>query len=174
MSSFIALGKSISAHLFLHLIRTCGVFEIWSTLLTVAWMCRDSNSYILPLLLLPFHGLRHKGPIPKKPSWMHNFVSARVTARANMCLSGYLLLYLSRFVWKFIAGSLQLLVASGLDISVLRIGQVTGARQSGAWSVMDMMPIVLKSSLTLEVLPSGTGVIGFVWIWHLYYIINIL
>ena len=126
-------------------------------------MCRDSNSYLLPLFPLPLHGPRHKGPIPKKSSWMHDFVSAWVTARANMCLNGYLSFYLFCFqvVLGFITDSLQLLVGSGLDVTSLRVGQVSGGHQNGAWAVTDWVPIMVKSSLALGMLPLSTGVICF-------------
>ena len=62
----------------------------------------------------------------------------------------------------FITDSLQLLVGSGLDISSLRIGQISGGHQNGAWAVTDWVPIMVKSSLVLGVLPLSTGVIGFV------------
>ena len=63
---------------------------------------------------------------------------------------------------RFINDSLQLLVGSGLDISSLRIGQISGGHQNGAWAVTDWVPILVKSSLVLGVLPLSTGVIDFV------------
>ena len=63
---------------------------------------------------------------------------------------------------EFITGFLQLLVGSGLDISSLRIGQISGGHQNGAWAVTDWVPILVKSSLVLGVLPLAAGVIGFV------------
>ena len=79
-----------------------------------------------------------------------------------MCLNGYLSCYLFCFVLGFINDSLQLLVGSGLDASSLRIGQVSGGHQNGAWAVTDWVPIMVKSSLALGMLPLSTGVIGFV------------
>ena len=124
--------------------------------------CRESNSYLLPLFLLHLHGLHHKDPIPKKSFRMHNLLSAWVTARASTCLNGYLSFYFAVFRSGFITDSLQLLVGSGLDISSLRIGQISGGHQNGAWAITDWVPIMVKSSLVLGVLPLSTGVIGFV------------
>ena len=68
---------------------------------------------------------------------------------------------------RFITDCLQLLVGSGLDVSSLRIGQISGGHQNGAWAVTDWLPILVKSSLVLGVLPLATGVIDFVRIWNL-------
>ena len=61
---------------------------------------------------------------------------------------------------RFITYFLQLRVGSGLDIASLRIGQISGGHQNGAWAVTDWVPILVKSSLVLGVLPLSTGVIG--------------
>ena len=83
-----------------------------------------------------------------------------------MCLNGYLSFYL--FCFQVISGlalitdSLQLLVGSGLDVTSLRVGQVSGGHQNGAWAVTDWVPIMVKSSLALGMLPLSTGVTCFV------------
>ena len=79
-----------------------------------------------------------------------------------MCLNGYLSPLIVVFRSGFIPYSLQLLIGSGLDISSLRIGQISGGHQNGAWAVTDWVPIMIKSSLVLGVLPLTTGVIDFV------------
>ena len=96
--------------------------------------CRESNSYLHPQFLLHLHGLHHKDPIPKKSFRMHNLLSAWVTTRASTCLNGYLSFYFAVFRSGFITNSLQLLIGSGLDISSLRIEQISGGLQNGAWA----------------------------------------
>ena len=63
---------------------------------------------------------------------------------------------------RFITDSLQLLVGSGLDISSLRVGQISGGHQNGAWAVTDWVPILVKSSLVMGLfyLMVGQGSIG--------------
>ncbi|KAJ7625826.1 putative nonribosomal peptide synthetase, partial [Roridomyces roridus] len=48
----------------------------------------------------------------------------------------------------------RILAASGLEATSFRIGQVSGATSSGAWSTTDWVPAVVKSSLTLGAFPS--------------------
>jgi thioester reductase-like protein len=40
----------------------------------------------------------------------------------------------------------------------LRVGQVSGSASSGAWNTTDWVPILVKSSLSLGILPSLSGV----------------
>jgi thioester reductase-like protein len=54
----------------------------------------------------------------------------------------------------------RLLVGSGLDVCSLRIGQISGGHQNGAWAVTDWVPIMVKSSLALGMLPLSTGVVS--------------
>lgn len=46
----------------------------------------------------------------------------------------------------------------GIPCTSLRVGQVCGARSSGAWSTSEWVPIMLKSSIALGALPSLEGV----------------
>ncbi|KAJ7625856.1 putative aminoadipate reductase [Roridomyces roridus] len=48
----------------------------------------------------------------------------------------------------------RILAASGLEAASFRIGQVSGATKSGAWSTTDWVPAVAKSSLPLGAFPS--------------------
>ena len=118
---------------------------------------KDSKSVIALLT----KGSEHK-QIAATKFRMHNLLSAWVTAKASTCLNGYLSFYFAVFRSGFITESLQLLVGSGLDKSSLRIEQITGGHQNGAWAITDWVPIIVKSSLVLGVLPLSTGVIGFV------------
>jgi len=52
----------------------------------------------------------------------------------------------------------KLLAKSGLQVSSLRIGQISGGLPNGAWSTTDWLPILVKSSLALGALPDGHGV----------------
>ncbi|KAG6906942.1 putative NRPS-like protein biosynthetic cluster [Tephrocybe rancida] len=53
----------------------------------------------------------------------------------------------------------RLLDKSGLQFSSFRIGQISGGLPNGAWATSDWLPILVKSSLALGVLPSATGAI---------------
>jgi len=53
----------------------------------------------------------------------------------------------------------RLLVKAGIDACSLRIGQVSGGHPNGAWATTDWVPILVKSSLALGMLPLATGVV---------------
>jgi thioester reductase-like protein len=52
----------------------------------------------------------------------------------------------------------RILAESGLQATSFRIGQVTGGEPNGAWSTTDWLPIIVKSSLTIGMLPDAIGV----------------
>ncbi|KIM43694.1 hypothetical protein M413DRAFT_443603 [Hebeloma cylindrosporum] len=52
----------------------------------------------------------------------------------------------------------RILAQSGLRATSFRIGQISGGRPNGAWATTDWVPILIKSSLNLNVLPAATGV----------------
>ncbi|KAF8075758.1 putative aminoadipate reductase [Lyophyllum atratum] len=54
----------------------------------------------------------------------------------------------------------RILVKSGLQVTSLRIGQVSGGRPKGAWATSDWLPILVKSSVTLKKLPTMEGVVS--------------
>ncbi|KAF9078805.1 hypothetical protein BDP27DRAFT_1310201 [Rhodocollybia butyracea] len=55
----------------------------------------------------------------------------------------------------------RILAKSGLQATSFRIGQVTGATApNGAWATTDWVPIVVKSSLSLGILPDAYGVVS--------------
>jgi thioester reductase-like protein len=54
----------------------------------------------------------------------------------------------------------QILIASGLNATSLRIGQLTGGHPNGAWATTDWFPIMIKSSLEFGALPTAQGVSG--------------
>ncbi|TFK74191.1 hypothetical protein BDN72DRAFT_760438, partial [Pluteus cervinus] len=56
----------------------------------------------------------------------------------------------------------RVLLNSGLEVTSLRIGQLTGSRTSGhgAWSTSDWLPILVESSVALGILPHATGVVS--------------
>ncbi|KAJ3903705.1 hypothetical protein F5879DRAFT_1002249 [Lentinula edodes] len=56
----------------------------------------------------------------------------------------------------------RILAKSGLQATSFRIGQVTGGAPNGAWAITDWVPIIVKSSLTLGVLPDAFGVVSWV------------
>ncbi|GLB33171.1 putative acetyl-CoA synthetase-like protein [Lyophyllum shimeji] len=54
----------------------------------------------------------------------------------------------------------RVLSKSGLQVTSLRIGQISGGRPKGAWATTDWLPILVKSSVTLGRLPTLNGVIS--------------
>ncbi|KAF9059347.1 putative nonribosomal peptide synthetase [Rhodocollybia butyracea] len=54
----------------------------------------------------------------------------------------------------------RILRNSGLHVSVLRIGQISGGKPNGAWAMSDWFPMMIKSSLKLRVLPDAYGVVS--------------
>ncbi|KNZ74034.1 Linear gramicidin synthase subunit D [Termitomyces sp. J132] len=54
----------------------------------------------------------------------------------------------------------RLLAMSGIQVSSLRIGQISGGLPNGAWATSDWLPILVKSSLALGALPNATGLIS--------------
>ncbi|KAJ4490659.1 acetyl-CoA synthetase-like protein [Lentinula aciculospora] len=56
----------------------------------------------------------------------------------------------------------RILATSGLRATSFRIGQVTGGVPNGAWATTDWVPIIVKSSLTIGVLPDAFGVVSWV------------
>ncbi|KAE9392236.1 putative aminoadipate reductase [Gymnopus androsaceus JB14] len=52
----------------------------------------------------------------------------------------------------------RILAKSGLNSSSFRIGQITGGRLNPAWAMSDWLPMIIKSSLTLGMLPDASGV----------------
>ncbi|KAF5318761.1 hypothetical protein D9619_011064 [Psilocybe cf. subviscida] len=51
----------------------------------------------------------------------------------------------------------RILSVCGLRATSLRIGQITGGMPSGAWATTDWVPIMVKSGISLGVLPSQAG-----------------
>ncbi|KAF9008146.1 acetyl-CoA synthetase-like protein [Hymenopellis radicata] len=51
---------------------------------------------------------------------------------------------------------------AGIDATVLRIGQVAGGAPMGAWATTDWVPAMVKSSVTLGVLPSAVGTVSWI------------
>ncbi|KIK65753.1 hypothetical protein GYMLUDRAFT_240230 [Collybiopsis luxurians FD-317 M1] len=56
----------------------------------------------------------------------------------------------------------RILAKSGLQVTSFRIGQVTGGAPNGAWATSDWVPIIVKSSLSLNVLPDTFGVVSWI------------
>ena len=46
----------------------------------------------------------------------------------------------------------------GLEATSLRVGQVCGSEESGAWNTSDWVPAIIKSSVTLKLIPDADGV----------------
>jgi thioester reductase-like protein len=46
----------------------------------------------------------------------------------------------------------------GLQATSLRVGQVCGSEKGGAWNTSDWLPALVKSSLTMGMLPDCKGV----------------
>ncbi|KAF8954562.1 hypothetical protein BDZ97DRAFT_1975945 [Flammula alnicola] len=56
----------------------------------------------------------------------------------------------------------EILAQSGLQATSLRIGQISGGHPNGAWATSDWVPILVKSSLRLNALPTATGVTSWI------------
>ncbi|GAW08556.1 Linear gramicidin synthase subunit D [Lentinula edodes] len=56
----------------------------------------------------------------------------------------------------------RILRESGLHASSFRIGQIAGGKPNGAWATSDWLPMIVKSSLTMGMLPEAMGVISWV------------
>ncbi|KIK57239.1 hypothetical protein GYMLUDRAFT_247199 [Collybiopsis luxurians FD-317 M1] len=54
----------------------------------------------------------------------------------------------------------RILAKSGLQATSFRIGQVTGGQPNGAWATTDWVPIIVKSSLMIGMLPDAIGVVS--------------
>lgn len=52
----------------------------------------------------------------------------------------------------------QVLAASGINGTSVRLGQIAGGAENGAWATSDWVPILVKSSIGLGALPSAQGV----------------
>ena len=46
----------------------------------------------------------------------------------------------------------------GVQCTALRIGQICGSQDTGAWAPTEWVPILVKSSIALESLPEMDGV----------------
>lgn len=46
----------------------------------------------------------------------------------------------------------------GLPTTSLRVGQVSGSADTGAWNTNEWVPIMVKTSLALRMLPTTPGV----------------
>jgi thioester reductase-like protein len=47
-----------------------------------------------------------------------------------------------------------------LQSSVFRVGQLTGASDSGAWALSEWIPMVVKTSMTINALPDAGGLVS--------------
>ncbi|KAG5649393.1 hypothetical protein H0H81_004129, partial [Sphagnurus paluster] len=59
---------------------------------------------------------------------------------------------------KYVAD--RILAKSGLHTTSLRVGQISGGQPKGAWATSDWVPILVKSSVTLGILPQAKGVVS--------------
>ncbi|KAG6835248.1 putative NRPS-like protein biosynthetic cluster [Arthromyces matolae] len=56
----------------------------------------------------------------------------------------------------------RILVKSGLPTTSFRIGQLSGGKPKGAWATTDWVPILVKSSVTIGLLPDLEGVLSWI------------
>ncbi|KAJ6613063.1 hypothetical protein B0H10DRAFT_2275780 [Mycena sp. CBHHK59/15] len=56
----------------------------------------------------------------------------------------------------------QILAQSDLNASCLRIGQICGGPPNGAWATTDWVPILVKTSITLGILPLADGLVSWI------------
>ncbi|KAG6853021.1 putative NRPS-like protein biosynthetic cluster [Blastosporella zonata] len=55
-----------------------------------------------------------------------------------------------------------ILAKSGLHATSIRIGQISGGQPKGAWAITDWVPILVKSSVTIGLLPDIKGVLSWI------------
>ncbi|KAF5322455.1 hypothetical protein D9619_001794 [Psilocybe cf. subviscida] len=56
----------------------------------------------------------------------------------------------------------RILAQSGIKGTSFRVGQITGGKPNGAWAISDWVPILVKSSIVLGILPLQAGVTSWV------------
>ncbi|KAG6840183.1 putative secondary metabolism biosynthetic enzyme [Blastosporella zonata] len=56
----------------------------------------------------------------------------------------------------------RILAKSGLHATSFRIGQISGGKPKGAWAITDWVPILVKSSVTIGLLPGIEGLISWI------------
>ncbi|KAJ3918426.1 acetyl-CoA synthetase-like protein [Lentinula edodes] len=56
----------------------------------------------------------------------------------------------------------RILAKSGLNATSFRIGQISGSSPNGAWAMSDWFPMVVESSLKLNMFPNANGVISWI------------
>jgi thioester reductase-like protein len=56
----------------------------------------------------------------------------------------------------------RILAKSGLHATSFRIGQITGGMPNGTWAMSDWFPMLVKSSLKLQMFPDAHGVISWI------------
>ncbi|KAJ3887895.1 male sterility protein-domain-containing protein, partial [Lentinula edodes] len=56
----------------------------------------------------------------------------------------------------------RILAKSGLNATSFRIGQISGSSPNGAWAMSDWFPMVVESSLKLNMFPDANGVISWI------------
>ncbi|KAJ4474509.1 acetyl-CoA synthetase-like protein [Lentinula aciculospora] len=56
----------------------------------------------------------------------------------------------------------RILAKSGLNATFFRIGQISGGAPNGAWAMSDWFPMIVKSSLKLNMLPGANGVVSWI------------
>lgn len=69
-------------------------------------------------------------------------------------LAGCVLTECSRPVPQILLAAMQ----NGVPCTSLRIGQVCGSQATGAWGTSEWVPIIVKSSVTIGMLPELDGV----------------
>ncbi|KAG6839971.1 hypothetical protein C0991_009950, partial [Blastosporella zonata] len=64
--------------------------------------------------------------------------------------------------YKRVKLTYPILAQSGLQGTSFRIGQVSGGRPNGAWAITNWVPILVKSSVTIGILPDLKGMISWI------------
>ncbi|KAG6902731.1 hypothetical protein C0995_012395 [Termitomyces sp. Mi166 len=52
----------------------------------------------------------------------------------------------------------RILLKSGLQSPIIRVGQISGGRPRGVWPITEWLPILFKSSLSLGAIPESSGI----------------
>ncbi|KAF9478063.1 putative aminoadipate reductase [Pholiota conissans] len=56
----------------------------------------------------------------------------------------------------------RVLTTSGINFAAVRLGQIAGSDENGAWATSDWVPILVKSSIGLGALPTAEGTITWI------------
>lgn len=101
------------------------------------------------------------GPVPEEVVPSAEVATNNGYGASKFVVEQVCLVY-SPYVYILMRGRFTQILAkaaeNGLQCTSLRLGQVCGSKSNGAWASNEWLPILVKSSVSLEVLPHLEGV----------------